>query len=83
MGEEATLADGAKLNVALPTVMDLPHDVEKPEITLRLFRATDEGWGEVASSIDAPLGTTSPKPVPIALKSVFCLTTCATSLVTT
>lgn len=50
MGDEAPV--GATLEVKAPTLLDADPEGPAPKITLRLLRATAEGWVEVASGAD-------------------------------
>jgi hypothetical protein len=54
MGEEVSLADGAELLVALPRIENLDPAKPAPKITLRILRAIEDGWDEVAKS-EAPI----------------------------
>ncbi|MBI4699885.1 MAG: hypothetical protein HY744_01755 [Deltaproteobacteria bacterium] len=50
MGEEVVLSGGpVTLEVALPHVRQLDAQAEPPELTLRILRATEQGWQEVSS----------------------------------
>jgi hypothetical protein len=49
MGAEVPLAENPELRVTAPTVRGLDPDAEPPELTVRLLRATDAGWDEVAT----------------------------------
>jgi hypothetical protein len=50
MGSRVELVDGPDLFVARPRVTSLHPDREQPEITLRVLRAVEGGWEEVAVS---------------------------------
>lgn len=62
MGEELSLAAGATLTVTRPSVKDLDTDAEAPRLSLKLFKAREGGWDEVASSEDKSLTFTPPAP---------------------
>ena len=55
------LADNPVLRVALPSVRNLDPNREPPLLTLRILRAIDGGFEEVASGNDA-LGVTPKLP---------------------
>lgn len=61
MGDEVSLADAPKLRVTTPRVRGLDADADPPELTLRLLRATADGWEEVATSAN-DLDVTPNKP---------------------
>ncbi|RMG16926.1 MAG: hypothetical protein D6729_10035 [Deltaproteobacteria bacterium] len=48
MGGTVSLSDAPRLVVAAPTVQNLDPAVRPPEIEVRLLRATESGWEEVA-----------------------------------
>jgi hypothetical protein len=56
MGGTASLAGGVRLRLALPSVRGL-EDAAQPPRTLRLLRATSDGWVEVAQG-DSELSVT-------------------------
>jgi hypothetical protein len=61
MGEEASIGAGAELRVTRPAVRGLDPGAETPELTLRILRATDTGWENVAESrADLAFEPTSP-----------------------
>lgn len=49
MGEKVSVAKGVELRVALPHVRDLDPSVAAPAISVRILRATDQSWTQVAS----------------------------------
>jgi len=58
MGEDVSLAAGARLSVTAPTLKDLDPAADAPDISLHVFRAIDGGWDEVASSTESSLDYT-------------------------
>ena len=50
MGGEASLAKGAALVAKMPKLAELDPTAEAPKLTLRVLRAKEGGWDEVASS---------------------------------
>ena len=55
MGETVSLANGVTLRVTMPSIQQLDPAAPAPTLTLRLLRARDGGWDEVASTTDASL----------------------------
>ncbi|MCC7381979.1 MAG: hypothetical protein IT384_09125 [Deltaproteobacteria bacterium] len=52
MGEEISAAERPTLVVKKPAIQDLDPEAKAPELTLRILRATAEGWVEVAATRD-------------------------------
>lgn len=57
-----TVAVGASLEVTRPAVERLAADAEAPTVTLKLYRAKEGGWDEVASGSDAKLTYVATQP---------------------
>lgn len=55
LGDTASLARGAVLEVRTPSVRDLDAEVQAPVITTRLYKAKEGGWDEVASTSEPVL----------------------------
>jgi len=62
MGGDVSLDDSPTLVVQQPRILDLPLASSAPEMTLRVLRATDDGWVEVASTVDDDLEFTPTEP---------------------
>lgn len=62
MGDEVALSDAPELVVARPAVKDLDPDRAPPELSLVLYRATEEGWQEVARSDEDELRFSPTEP---------------------
>lgn len=52
MGSTTTVAAGVTLHFTIPTIRDLDPNVQAPELTARVLRATAEGWEVLATSRD-------------------------------
>jgi hypothetical protein len=50
IGDEVSLANGPVFSIKAPTLRELPSDVDAPTITVKLYKAREVGWDELASS---------------------------------
>jgi hypothetical protein len=50
MGSEVSLASGVDLVVTMPQVRDLDPDYPQPGLTIRIFKAEEDGWALVTES---------------------------------
>jgi hypothetical protein len=62
MGEEVSLAAGVTLNVARPHVKDLDPAVDAPVVRVRLLKAREGGWDQVAVADQGDLAFTVTEP---------------------
>jgi hypothetical protein len=62
MGDEVSLAAGVTLNVTRPHVKDLDPAVEAPVVRVRLLKAREGGWDEVAVADQGDLAFTVTEP---------------------
>ncbi|MEW5742195.1 MAG: hypothetical protein AB1938_24985 [Myxococcota bacterium] len=62
MGEEVSLASGVTLTLARPAVKDLDPAADPPLIRLRILKAREGGWDEVAQSTDGSVSFTVTEP---------------------
>src|SRR5207248_2980616 len=61
MGEEVSIADGVELVAVAPRIERLDSSKPAPKITVRILRAIQDGWDEVATG-EGPVRFTPTKP---------------------
>lgn len=62
MGEEVALSDAPTLFVKRPSVQYLDPAAEPPQLTVRVLKAREGGWDEVASADEGDLSFTPDEP---------------------